>query len=374
MMHRARKVVVIGGGITGAFAAYFLASLGAEPTVLERGEIGGEASGANAGGLNPLQGAGIPGPMQELALASLRLHRETWPRLAGDIEQLGLRTVPRVLLALDDAQVRELAATLELYRATDGLTARWLERDGLRRAEPLLCADTVGGLWTDGNARVDPAPYTRAVAAAAQRLGAGLARGEACGLVHTDGHVRAVELRSGEMMACDGVVIATGPWCAEPERWLSIRLGVEPVKGELLLIKPNGARPRAELAWQGVGLYAGPDDCWWLGGTEDRAGYDRSPTESASARILDGAARVLPDLRVERIVRHVAALRPVTEDGLPIVGIPPGYENVCLALGSGRKGMLYGAGLGRAAAELLVEGATKLPVTACSPERIGVSA
>ena len=71
MTHGARKVVVIGGGITGVFAAYFLAALGAEPTVLERGEIGGEASGANAGGLNPLHGAGIPGPMQEFALASL---------------------------------------------------------------------------------------------------------------------------------------------------------------------------------------------------------------------------------------------------------------------------------------------------------------
>jgi len=66
-------------------------------------------------------------------------------------------------------------------------------------------------------------------------------------------------------------------------------------------------------------------------------------------------------------------LRPVTADGLPIVGIPSGWENVCVAAGGGRKGLLLGAGLGMAAAELLTAGATTVPIDQASLLRPGIA-
>ena len=63
----APRIVVVGGGIAGAFAAYFLAGDGYDVRLIERGGIGGQASGLNPGGLNPLHGTGIPGSMQALA-------------------------------------------------------------------------------------------------------------------------------------------------------------------------------------------------------------------------------------------------------------------------------------------------------------------
>ena len=60
------RIVVGGGGIAGAFT--ILARVGAAVTLVEREEIGAQASGNNAGGLNPLHGAGMPGTMQALAL------------------------------------------------------------------------------------------------------------------------------------------------------------------------------------------------------------------------------------------------------------------------------------------------------------------
>src|ERR1700734_3601423 len=71
-------VVVIGAGVTGAFCSYFLAQLGATVYLVERGAVGGEASGHNAGGINPLHGPGFPSPLLDLALASMRLHTEMW--------------------------------------------------------------------------------------------------------------------------------------------------------------------------------------------------------------------------------------------------------------------------------------------------------
>jgi D-amino-acid dehydrogenase len=67
----------------------------------------------------------------------------------------------------------------------------------------------------------------------------------------------------------------------------------------------------------------------------------------------------------------VAGLRPVTPDGLPILGISARWENVCLATGAGRKGMLLGAALGLAASELVVGGTTGLPIAACDLGRPG---
>jgi D-amino-acid dehydrogenase len=79
--------------------------------------------------------------------------------------------------------------------------------------------------------------------------------------------------------------------------------------------------------------------------------------------------RFLPGLDVLSIERQVSGLRPVTPDGLPIVGVPDGWENVCLALGSGRKGMLLGAALGSAAAAILTTGAIPAGIDACAPAR-----
>jgi glycine/D-amino acid oxidase-like deaminating enzyme len=124
-----------------------------------------------------------------------------------------------------------------------------------------------------------------------------------------------------------------------------------------------------DLAWRAAGVYVAGRTRLWLGGSVERAGFDRSPSRAARTTILGGVARMLPGLRRARVLRQTAALRPSTPDTRPIVGIPDGWENACLAVGGGRKGMLLSAALGRAAAELLTAGATALPVGSCSPQR-----
>jgi glycine/D-amino acid oxidase-like deaminating enzyme len=60
----------------------------------------------------------------------------------------------------------------------------------------------------------------------------------------------------------------------------------------------------------------------------------------------------------------------MSADGFPIVGVPKGWENVCVAGAAGRKGMLYGASLGLAAAELLIGGRTNMPIAECALARL----
>src|SRR3954447_6748436 len=163
-------IAVVGGGITGAFAAYFLARRGAEVTLIERDEVGAHASGKNPGGLNPLHGPGIPGPMQALALEAFRLH----------LEHFSPQRRPRLQLAVDAEDASRLARSKELYDSAAGFSAEWMDREELLELEPGLDPIVQRGLLTEGNAKVDAAEYTRAVVRAA---GPRIVKAEATGLV-----------------------------------------------------------------------------------------------------------------------------------------------------------------------------------------------
>src|SRR5437868_4183453 len=158
-----------------------------------------------------------------------------------------------------------------------------------------------------------------------------------------------VALDSG-VISCAGVVIAPGAWCEEPARWLGEPIPVEPVKGELLLVEPPGGGLRIDLGRGRAAAYATAGDGTWLGDTEDRAGFDTATTPSARWRILAAVAEFLPVVEDARVLSQTAGLRPVTPDGFPIVGRLGGLENVCVAGGAGRKGILLASGLGLAAA------------------------
>lgn len=361
-------MVVIGGGITGAFAAYFLARQGTRVTLVERDGLAAHASGANPGGLNPLHGPGIPGPLQELALASFRLNVEHWEEIHRcSAVDFSARFVSRLHVAMDDDEAAALAGLGDLHNSVSGFSAEMLSRTDALRLEPRLSPDGAGGLLVHGNACVDPVAYTRAVATAAEQLGARIVPGDVTALRVKSERVTGVVAGSASI-GCDGVVIATGASCDAPVRWLGIRLPIEPVKGELLLGSASSGPFACDVSRGEVGVY-GSGGRFWLGGIEDRDELDATPTAAGREAILRKVAMLLPGLGPVQVIEHTAALRPVTPDGMPVVGIASAFPNVCFAGGGGRKGMLLGAGLGLAAAELLTDGASRMPVAGCSPDR-----
>jgi glycine/D-amino acid oxidase-like deaminating enzyme len=360
-------VAVIGGGITGAFAAYFLARRGLAPVIVEREGIGAQASGNNHGGLNPLHGPGIPGAMEAVSLEAFRLHLEHQTAIRELSGHDVTTTYPvRIHVAMTAADDERLETLHAIHERHTGFSARWLPREELLALEPRLSVGVRGGLWTQGSARVEAFSYTRAVAAAAEAIGARTVKADAVSLDGRRGRASAVILDSA-VLPCDAVVIASGAWAAEPAAWLGARIPVEPVKGELLYadVEPG---LEYEIVWREWAAYgSGRSVC--LGGTRERAGFDPAPTAAARASILAGVETFLPGLNKARIVRQTAALRPLTPDGLSIVGCPHGWDNVCLALGGGEKGMLLSAAMGRLSADVIASGGVASGVDAWSPRR-----
>ena len=112
----------------------------------------------------------------------------------------------------------------------------------------------------------------------------------------------------------------------------------------------------------------------WCGSTEEWRGFNKELSDSARQSIVQGAVRLMPDLAQAKLALHTACLRPVTPDWLPIIGRAPGWNNVFLATGAGKKGILLSPGMGQATADLITRGSTSLSVGPCAPERFTVTA
>ena len=366
--------VVVGGGITGAFTAFLLARRGGTVTVLERGPGDAQASANNPGGLNPLYGAGIPGPLAPLALAAFHVHLDHWDEIArtsgADFDGHHKR---RLNLARDADDLRALERMHEIYAATDGFSVRWVEADELRTIEPRLDAGITRGLWAEGDATVESAVYTRAVLATAVDHGADVVTGAAEGLEVDGGRVVGVRT-AGDVLPCTGVVVATGPW-TDAAGWLGVPLPLEPVKGDLLLVEADGGGVTTDLAWRDMAVYQTASDQVWLGGTEEHVGFDAAPSDAGRAR--DPRAR-----RARRCRRSRRAGCSVRSPGCGRSrrtacrswGRPRGGRTCGSHWAAGARACSSSAAMAAAIADLVLDGSTGLPIGPLGVDRFGAGA
>ena len=357
------EVAIIGGGAMGASTAYYLAKAGVRSTIIEREGIGTQASGYNAGGLNPLTGYGLPGPLTDISNATFDMHAT----LAQCLEdESGVpyhhKTIAIVSVAFDDADLPEMRQTYDAFSAADSrFSAHWLDAADLREMEPRLNPEAQSGLYTHGHCSLSGYEFTLALARAAERMGAEIRQTSAIGL-RTDGdRVTAVTLEDGEL-SCDAVVIASGPWSAQAEQWLGVNIPVEPYKGEILRLRIGGDLPEHDFSGGGANVHNRADGLLWAGATEERKGFDREPSDFARETLMKGATKLMPFLKDAKIAKHTACLRPLTPDWLPIVGAAPGWDNAYFATGAGKKGILLAPAIGKATADIMTTGDTDIPL------------
>jgi len=362
-------VVIVGGGIAGVVTAYYLAKAGVASVVVERDAIGSHASGFAYGGLSPVTGAGIPGPLAEVAQAGMRLHRELAETV---VEEAGIdiefRVRSSLALAFTEAEARRLHAALPWQQKQPGCAARWLDSAEARRVEPRVSEEVLGAVSIDGTADVEPYRLVLALTRAAERLGVSVRHGRIIGLRRELGKVTHVVLERGEI-PCDVVVLAQGPWSAEASAWLDLPIEVRPLKGQILRLQAPGPPVPCSVGWGHNYATTKPDGLLWAGTTEEEAGFDEETTREARDEIGAALVKMLPAMADAQVVHQTACLRPVASDGLLVLGRVPGFDSVYMATGAGRKGILLGPAMGRAVADLILTGKSTLALEAFSPAR-----
>lgn len=369
-MSQIEDVVIVGGGAAGCAVSYYLAKAGVKSTIIERDGIAVNASGYSAGGLNPLEGAGIPGPLGPLAIQSYRMHAE----LASELIELSgvdfsYKVISSVRVVFDESEMAEMQTSHDTFQSADAdFSAEWLDASQLRELEPRISGNAIRALDTRGNAALSSHRYTLALAKSAETMGAKVVSESVMGVRTSGGRVTAVLTDSGEI-PCDAVVFATGPWSGEVEEWLGVPVPIEPFKGEILRMKLDGPPLERDFHSADVDLNHREDGQIWIGATEERVGFDRNPSEKARVESLRLAANLMPAIKDAELVLHTACLRPLSPDWMPIVGKAPGWDNAYLATGAGKKGILISPGMGRAVADLITTGATDLPIQGFGAER-----
>ena len=337
--------LIIGGGLTGLLAARELRLTGAEVMLVERGELARESSWAGGGILSPL----YPWRYPEAVTALADWSRRHYVGLVADIQaESGLDSefVQSGLLiqSTDESDQALLWAAqhdVEMHRITAREAAE---------IEPRL-GQAVEGLWMPQIGQVRNPRMLQALIEACRQLGVQFK--ENCAveeLIYRDDKVTGVKTVSGDLSA-ESVVVAGGAWSEQILAELDEGLGVEPVKGQMLLYKAEPGLVRRIVLSGGHYIIPRRDGHILAGSTLEYMGFDKTLTEQGRQQLQSAAEAVIPALAEVPIANHWAGLRPGSPDGIPHIGQHARVEGLYISVGHFRNGVA----MGPASARLLVD-------------------
>ncbi len=312
-----------------------------EVLLLDRGAVAGGTTGVGEG--NVLVCDKRPGAERELALVG----RELWVELGERFTAARVRRKGALLLDHPDGSPApelepELAPGVQVLREPDDL-------------------------------QVDPAGFTRALAAQLN-----VREGAAVSSVERGG----VSLEGGERLACEHVVLATGPWAAE-----LTGLPLEPRKGQLVaLAAPPGLIRHKLIEAAYVDAVADTDEGLAIavvveqtlddgevlvGSSRERVRFDPAVREDITHAMLERAARFVPRLGDLRVTRSWCGFRPWLPDGLPAIG--PLGEGIWTSTGHEGAGVCHGPISGRLLAQMICGERPALDPTPFDPRRFSAA-
>ena len=328
--------VIIGGGAVGAACAWELASTSRKVLIVDGGDQAGQAWKAAAGMLAPQIETNSSDPLLRLGLAG----REYYGGLAARLQEtvgvdLGLWQEGIARVARTEGEAEQLR-TQVAWQQEQGLNCEWLTQADVRRRWPWL-APTEGALRAPDDGALDPERLVEGLLAGAQMLGASLASDKALAVLGSGPRVEGVRGEVGSYFAGE-VVVAAGAWSGLLEG-LPRRLQVRPVRGQMAALPWPDDIPRAIIYHQDSYLLARRGEAV-IGSTMEEAGFRPEVTPSGLAQIFSATLSLCPGLLRAKVRRTWAGLRPMTPDGLPIVGPESRLEGMWYATGHGRNGIL----------------------------------
>ena len=383
------QIVIVGGGIAGASAAFHLASHGRSVVVLERGEIASEASGLNMGGIDSYGWGDAPDLQTHLTAGSIELFDMVQNELGEDIEFRRSGGIQAIRTAEEHDYERERVETLRKR----GQVAELLSTREVRGIEPGASPALLGALYAPLRGQADPVKATQAFARLAARRGA---------RVLTDHRVTGVTPRargyavktSGDEVIAEALVLAAGAWCRPLGALLELEIPIVPVRGQMWATPPLPPRSfhtisaaESAFAWHRDRGGAPPDLTHRDGRRVTRHLYGRQrrngeiifggdrelvgsgaedtpiPNPAGVEMNKAHATEALPFLADLPIETTWAGWMPFSLDGKPLIGRIPNRENLWIVSGLASSGFGRGPMAGKLLADYLHSG-TPAPVLA----------
>jgi D-amino-acid dehydrogenase len=408
------RVLVIGAGAVGLSSAYFLAAEGADVTVIDMRGIGGGASRRNAGWVVPSMSGPVPAPGMLLKSLRWMTKRSSPLYIKPTLDPGAVRFLLAMLRHCNpqdfEAGLRHLVAlnarTFELFDLLQdrglvfefhrqGLLQVFTDREALhehaeelrlseelgagpsavlsaqaaRAEEPLLGHGVIGAISSPEERYLDPDGFVDALADACQRMGVKIHAGERATDAEfgTDGIVRAV--RGQSRWEADAFVVATGAWTSDLALTFGQRLPVRAGKGYGFDVPTAGAVRTALYLAEAKVAVTPLEARVRLAGTMEFGAMNEDVDPVRAGGILESARRYLSGWPSGPTPRPWAGLRPMTPDGLPILGRLTHHHNVIVAAGHAMLGITLAPVTGDIVREMVLHDRTPSEATPFRPDR-----
>jgi glycine/D-amino acid oxidase-like deaminating enzyme len=375
-------VAIVGAGLFGCAAAYFLARAGRDVVVIDRGDIGAEASGANAGNLHlqisPFSHASESASWLAEFATMLPFFREgiaLWKRLGDELAtDLEMRFPGGLMVAETATQMDILREKVALERS-QGLPVELIGPADLKAIAPYLSAHLLGASHCPDEGMANALTAVVAFADGARKAGARFALHDAVTALREDDDEWRVATERGELCARD-VLIAAGSFSANVAAMTGIALPLTHREIQLVateactrfvehLVYHTSERLTLKQVGNGNVIVGGG----WQASVDPVFGRPAVLSESLRGS-LTLAQRVVPRLAGVHLLRSWAGRNAYTPDGRPILGPVPGRRGVHLAI-CNTYGFTLGPLCALIAAETLLDRSPTFPLDRFSLARFG---
>ncbi|RPE08869.1 FAD-dependent oxidoreductase [Chitinophaga lutea] len=410
-------IIIIGGGIIGLSAAYYLHREGHEVTVLDKGDITGNCSYGNAGMIVPshfvplaapgmirqgirwmfnsrspfyikpainseLIGWGLQFikhatarhvaaaavPLRDLSLLSRSLYNELAqePGLAFGLQHKG------ILAFFKTNKAAEEEAHLVKDAAALGLDFALLDAKACRALQPDLELDVLGAVHYRCDGHLSPRSLMTTLLAYLEKNNVTILRNHAADGVEMEGGVIRAITASGKRFTADHFVLATGAWSPAVAKMLHVKAPLMPGKGYSFMGEnPNDCLQIPALLCEARVAVTPMDEQIRYGGTMELARINGKVNMNRVQGIVDAIPAYFPGLRpaLPATANTWFGFRPSSPDGLPYIGYSKKVKNLVLATGHGMMGLSLGPATGLLVSRLINGQPTEVGMEPFAPDR-----
>jgi sarcosine oxidase subunit beta len=370
------EVAIIGGGIVGCAAAYYVAKAGIDCTLIEKNDIASGTSSKCDGNISIVDKD--PGFDSKMSLVSQELTVDLNKDLDLPFEYRALGSI----LVCDNDDEMQAAKDWVKTQSAGGLKFNVLDPKDIREESPFFADDIPGGLECETDSLINPYLFCYALIDKAKQYGLKVRTNAEVTAISKDEDFQ-IETNDG-IITAKKVVNAAGVWAPFIGKMLDLDIPIVPRKGHILVgarQQPIMMRNVMEFGYlmnkfereriadertteHGVALVLEPTESqnFLLGSSRQFVGYDSKVDIQVVETIAKRAMRFYPKMNDFKMIRAYAGFRPWTEDHLPIVSAVDQVPGFYIAAGHEGDGISLATVTGKLVEELIQEKETIIPV------------
>ncbi|CAN5332956.1 glycine oxidase ThiO [soil metagenome] len=334
-------VLVIGGGVIGLSIAREFHKKGLRKiAILERGKIGKESSYAAAGMLSPNVESEKIDNFYLFCSESNKLYpnfaAELFDETAVDIEYECRGTL---YLAFNQAEVSEIRRRFE-WQKSAGFEVESLSAMETHKIEPFVSPNILESMFYPNDGQVENRQLLNALK-------------KYCEInkieFYENTEIENLLIENGKIIGAatayekhfaEKVILTTGAWTSFVKAENFTMPKVKPIRGQMISFQ-TAKRLFDKVIYSPRGyLVPRRDGRILIGATVEDVGFDKKVTDTGTEFLRETAAEIAPGLANLEIKENWAGLRPVSTDGLPILGEFSGIKNFFIATAHYRNGIL----------------------------------